>query len=260
MTAPIAATAIALVALTAAGAASAATGVGLAGERTLVMIDTATAEVTGQFDLPGEGRILGIDWRPADKSLYAVSDAGEILRVDLAAKTATAVATTATMLPLDGPVAMDFNPMADKLRLMSGTTNHRINPDTGETTVDGALHFDAAAEVGEAKPMIVATAYANSFGKPEATAQYNIDAGMGALVRQTAPNDGVLMPIGMLGIDPAETYAFDIATDAAGMNTGWLVADDMLHTVSLEDGSVTASWPLPEAAGGLRDLTILSEM
>lgn len=45
------------------------------------------------------------------------------------------------MLPLDGPVAMDFNPMADKLRLMSGTTNHRINTDTGETTVDGALHF-----------------------------------------------------------------------------------------------------------------------
>lgn len=29
--------------------------------------------------------------------------------------------------------------------------------------------------------MIVATAYANSFGKPEATAQYNIDAGHGAL-------------------------------------------------------------------------------
>ena len=180
--------------------------------------------------------------------------------MDLAAKTAETVATTATMLPLDGPVAMDFNPMADKLRLMSGVTNHRINPDTGETTVDGALHFDAEAEVGDAKPMIVATAYANSFGKPEATAQYNIDAGLRALVRQTKPNDGVLMPVGMLGIDPSETYAFDIATDAAGTNTGWLVAGDMLHTVSLEDGSVTASWPLPEAAGGLRDLTILSDM
>jgi plastocyanin len=47
---------------------------------------------------------------------------------------------------------------------------------------------------------------------------------------------------------------------AAGTNVGWLIADDVLHTVSLEDGSVTGSWPLPAAAGGVRDLTILSGM
>lgn len=246
--------------LVAAGAASAGTAVGLRGDSTLVTIDTATAAVSATAELQGVGRIAGIDWRPADTGLYAVTETGEILRVDLAGGSAQVVSTTATVLPIAGPVAMDFNPMADKLRLMSGLTNHRIDVATGETTVDGSLHFAPEAEVGDATPMIVATAYANSFGKPEATAQYNIDARMGALVRQTAPNDGVLMPIGMLGIAPSETYAFDIATDAAGVNTGWLIAGDMLHTVSLEDGSVTASWPLPEAAGGLRDLTILSDM
>lgn len=146
--------------------ATAGTAVGLTGDNKLVTIDTATATVTTAAELSGVSRIAGIDWRPADKSLYAVTESGEVLRVDLAAGSAKVVATTATMLPIAGPVAMDFNPMADKLRLMSGTTNHRINPDTGETTVDGALHFAPEAQVGEAMPMIVATAYANSFGKP----------------------------------------------------------------------------------------------
>jgi hypothetical protein len=170
------------------------------------------------------------------------------------------VASLDVPLPVAGPVAMDFNPAADRLRLMSGLVNHRVHPDTGATTVDGALHFAPEAGLDGVTPMIVATAYANAFGRPETTAQYNIDAGLGALVRQTAPNDGVLMPIGPLGIAPAESFGLDIATDAAGVNVAWLVAGDMLHTVSLEDGTVTASWPLPAEAQGARDLAILSHM
>lgn len=249
-----------IAALSAAAAATAAPAVGLVGERTLVTIDTATGEATATTDIVGPGRIAAIDWRPADKALYAVTDAGEILRVDLAAGTAETVAVTDTVLPMAGPVAMDFNPMADRLRLMSGLTNHRVVTDTGETMVDGALHFAPEADLDGTMPMIVATAYANSWGKPEATAQYNIDAGLNALVRQTAPNDGTLMPVGSLGIPASTTYALDIATDATGANTAWLVAGDMLHTVSLEDGSVTQSWPLPASAAGMRDITILSGM
>ena len=45
---------------------------------------------------------------------------------------ATALSTMNTALPMSGmPVIVDFNPMADKLRLMTGTTNHRVDVDTG---------------------------------------------------------------------------------------------------------------------------------
>jgi hypothetical protein len=86
----------------------------------------------------------------------------------------------------------------------------------------------------------VAAAYTNSYGKPEKTAMYNIDATIGALVQQTKPNDGTLKAIGKLGIDgkPA-TYAFDIQTTAEGKNTAWLAADKTLYTVDLETGKAT---------------------
>lgn len=247
-------------AFAAAGTALAATAVGLVDDRTLVVIDTTDASMTASFELAGTGRLFGIDWRPADGGLYAVTDAGEILRIDLDAGAAEVVATTDTILPVSGPVAMDFNPAADRLRLMSGVVNHRIHPDTGETTVDGDLYFAAGTGLAGQAPDIVATAYLNAFGKPEATAQYNIDATRNALMRQTAPNDGTIAPVGDLAIPAAQSYALDIATDADGTNTAWLVADGTLHTVSLEDGSVTASWPLPEAAAGIRDFTVMSDM
>ncbi len=246
--------------LASSGLALALPAIGLSGDRTLVMLDTDTPTEAKTVEIATEGRIAGIDWRPADGSLYAVTEAGEILQVDPMTGQALPVAATSVVLPLAGPVAMDFNPMADRLRLMSGTVNHRVHPDTGETTVDGALHFAPEADLDGTAPMIVATAYINSFGKPEATAQYNIDAGLNALVRQSVPNEGTLVPVGALGIPAAEVYALDIATDAQGGNTAWLVADGVLHTVSLEDGAVTASWPLAETAAGLRDFTVLSGM
>ena len=59
---------------------------------------------------------------------------------------------------------------------MTGTTNHRVNVETGEVTVDGGLAFEANdMHAGEA-PAIVAAAYINSYGKPETTAMFDIDA------------------------------------------------------------------------------------
>lgn len=244
-----------------AGSAAAAPAIGLVGDRTLVMIETETAALIGSIDLPGKGRLVGIDWRTADRNLYALTEAGEILRINFATHIAEPVLTAGQLLPMAEPVTMSFNPSIDRLRLVSGLSNRRIDVDTGEITIDAPLHFAPGADVGGATPNIVATAFSSGPGRqPAMAAQYGIDAGLGALVRQSRPSDGALYPVGLLGIAKAGRYAFDIAQDADGTPTAWLVADGILYTVSLEDGSVSKQQPLPGTAGRLRDLTILSDM
>lgn len=248
---------VALGATTVGGIAGAQPAIALTGARTLAVIDVETGQFMGGFNVPGTARLLAIDWRPADQRLYALAASGEILRVDLDALTAETVSTTSILLPEGGPVAMDFDPAEDMLRLTSGRKNHRVDPDTGEVAVEGDLQLSHDAD--GAAPMIVATAYSNASGAPVASVQYGVDAGLGALVR-TTPETGVATPIGRLGIAAAATYAFDIGTGPDGINTAWLAADGLLHTVSLEDGSVTATWALPAQAGEVRDIAILSHM
>ena len=98
------------------------------------------------------------------------------------------------------------------------------------------------------------------FGKPEKTAMFDIDTGMSALIQQTKPNDGVLATIGALGATLEGPIGFDVATTAEGVNTAWLAANGGLHTVDLDSGKITASWPLQGADAPLRDLTILPAM
>ena len=242
-------------------AAAAATGVGLTDDRTLVMFDTETLEVTGTMDVEGVDRLLGIDLRPSNNTLVGVTDAMRIVTIDTATGAATDLSTMDTPLEVgDMPVIVDFNPMADRLRFMTGTTNHRVNVDTGEVTVDGSLNWVAEDENSEASPMIAAAAYINSYGTPEATAMYNIDSGLGALLQQTAPNDGTLATIGMLNLEnPGEMMAFDVQTDAEGANMAWLVTNNTIHSVDLETGAATAAGEIA-ADGQIRDLAVLPAM
>lgn len=241
--------------------AAAETAVALTGDRTLLWIDTATATVTGSAEAQGVDRLLGIDLRPSDGKVYGVTADQTLVTIDPMTGETAEVSKFDTPLELtEGSVVVDFNPAADKLRFMSGTVNHRVDPATGAVTVDKPLAFVAEdMHAGEA-PMIVAAAYTNSHGKPEKTAMYDIDATIGGLIQQTAPNDGTLAAVGKLGIDAAETYAFDIATTADGTNTAWLVAGQNLHTVDLSTGAVSGTWALTGVEGAIRDITILPAM
>jgi hypothetical protein len=254
-------TAIALGLLSAAPAA-ADTVLGLTGDRTLVMIDTATAQVTGTMDIAVEGRVLGLDYRPNTREVIAVTEDFSVITIDTATGAVAPLVQMQMPLPIaaGASVIVDINPAADALRFMSGTVNHRVNLASGAVTVDGSLHFDAASAQASMVPMVAGTAYSNAFGRPEATAMYNIDAAMNALLRQTAPNDGTNVVIGALGASVARPLAFDIATDAGGLNTAWLAQGGMLHTISLETGAVTGSWEIGGLEGALRDMTVLPAM
>ncbi|WP_411028161.1 DUF4394 domain-containing protein [Shimia sp. FJ5] len=261
--------ALSIATLLASGAAALADGhgdhglmaIGLSGDKTLHKIDAKTATVKASMDVDGVDKLLGIDLRPATGQLIGVTAGFDIVEIDPMTGKAMVISTMDKELPImgDAPVIVDFNPKANKLRFMSGTTNHRVDIESGAVTVDGSLAFEEAdMHAGEA-PAIVAAAYINSYGKPDATAMYDIDSTIVALIQQTSPNDGTLAAIGKLGIDAADTYAFDIATNAEGENTAWLVASGMMHTVSLETGAVEESWEIKGADGvAVRDITFMT--
>lgn len=238
------------------GVAAAAPAIGLTGDKTLVMFDTATLAVSGTMEVSGVDRLHGIDVRPADGLLYGVTGDGRAVTIDTASGAATVKSTLSETLSEGVAASVDFNPVADRLRIVgSDGTNLRANVDDGAVTVDGKLAYDAAdMHAGEA-PNIVAVAYTNSVGKPEKTAMYDIDATIAGLIQQAPPNDGVLKAIGKLGVTGSDTWAFDISATADLQNTAWLIAGKTLHTVDLATGVATVVGDIE--GGALRDIAIL---
>ena len=235
---------------------------GLTDEKTLIMFDTATPAVSKTIEVTGVDKLVGVDFRPGNKTVMGVTSEHAIVSIDLETGAATEVAKMDKMLTLtEAPVVVDFNPMADRLRFMTGTTNHRVHPDTGAVTVDGTLAFEEGDMHKGETPDIVAAAYTNSIGKPEKTAMYNIDATIGALVQQTKPNDGTLKAIGKLGLtEKPATYAFDIQGEEGGKNTAFLVANNVLYTVNLETGAATEIGAISGLENEMRDIAVLPSM
>jgi hypothetical protein len=236
-------------------AAAAAPALGLTGDKTLVWFDTDKPAEAKTIELIGIDKLQGIDMRPGDKMVYGVAADGNLVTINLETGTTSVTAKLSTMLP-DGVMAsVDFNPMADKLRIMgSDGTNLRADPASGKVTTDGSLQFEAGDPSAAMKPAIIATAYINAFGKPEKTAMYDIDAS-GLFIQQTKPNDGTLKTIGKLGIDLGGTVAFDIQTTPDGTNTAWLVSGGTLYKIDMATGAAQKSAEGLDA--GMRDLTIL---
>ncbi|MBP1853166.1 DUF4394 domain-containing protein [Rhizobium halophytocola] len=248
-----------LTATLAASSALAAPALGLVGDRTLVMFDTDSPGTTSTVEISGVETLVGLDFRPATKTIVGVTSDHSIVTIDPESGAATQVAKMDTPLDIgDAPVIVNFNPAADRIRYMSGVTNHRVHPDTGAVTVDGSLAFEEMDMHKGETPNTVAAAYTNSTGKPEKTAMYNIDATIGALIQQTKPNDGTLKAIGKLGIEgkPA-SYAFDIQATGDSGNVAWLVADNGLYTVDLSTGKATSAGMIGGLDAPMKSITVM---
>jgi hypothetical protein len=256
MTRPALKTLLASAAVVAASSyALAAPAVGLKDDKTLVWFDTDKPAEMKTIEVTGVDRLLGIDLRPMDKMVYGLAGDGSLVTINLETGAATAVSKLDTMLPDGAKASVDFNPMADKLRVMgSDGTNLRADPASGKVTTDGSLAFEAGDANAEEKPNIVATAYINSYGKPEKTAMYDIDA-RGWFIQQTKPNDGTLKTIGELGVQLGDNVAFDVQTSAEGSNTAWLATGGVLYTINIETGAAEKAAEGIDAS--LRDLTVL---
>ena len=162
---------------------------------------------------PGE-RLVGMDLRPRTGQVFALGinsalDRGTLYRLEPQSMGTTAVATaigavgqiafvdnTGAALDLsDISVGLDFNPMADRVRVVDASgLNFRLNPDTG-APVDGdaamvGINSDAAISAPLAT-QLGGTAYTNNVNMPSATTQYTIDQQSAKLYVQNPPNSGV---------------------------------------------------------------------
>jgi hypothetical protein len=237
------------------GAQAAGWIVGLVDGKSIVTIDPATRKVTSKVAIKGAGPILGIDVRPADGMLYGVAGDGNIVTIDVKSGQATMKSKLSEMLKPGVTATIDFNPAADRLRLMgSDGASLRANVDDGKATVDGSHKYkDGDVNAGKT-PRVVAGAYSNSWKGTKATTLYNIDAATGALVTQAPPNDGVLNTIGSLGMAVNGPVTFNIVSVGEDKNDGWLTAGGALYKVDLKTGKATMVGKIEGLSGALTDI------
>jgi trimeric autotransporter adhesin len=215
--------------------------VALTANNSLVFFNSGGPEATDTLAVTGvDGTLLGIDYRPANGKLYALSSSNKVYTIDTGSGQATLASTLPTAFTGRARSGVDFNPLADRLRITgSNGQNFRVNVDTGAVTVDKNLAFVAGDTNQKITPSITASAYINNVAGTTSTLLYDIDAMLNALALQNPPNDGGLQTIGGLGIDFAAVGGFDIFTDTRGINTAYALSGSSLYTLDLGTGSAT---------------------
>jgi Domain of unknown function (DUF4394) len=248
-------------AASASAGAEAATLAALQDGKSIVWIDTDQKKVTGSVMLDGGASLIGFDVRPSDGKLYGVTPDGIVVTIDAKTGKWEKKSQLTEALPKDATFSVDFNPVADRLRILSSTgMSLRVNVEDGKAAVDGSLKY-AEADANKGKqPKVIAGAYSNSVAGTKETALYDIDAAAGAFVRQAPPNDGILNTIGKLGTMINGNVAFDIWSDGKGGNTGWLLAGDTLYMVDIATGATTSTGKVAGLKGKIGDIAILPAM
>ena len=239
----------------------AATLAALQDGQSIVWIDTDKMKAVGSVKLEGGARLIGMDVRPADNKLYGVTADGWIVTIDAGTGKWQQKSQITEKLPAGATFSVDFNPAADRLRVVSSTgMSLRINVEDGKTIVDGQLKYaDADANKGK-QPRVTAAAYSNSFAGTKETALYDVDAANGTFVRQAPPNDGILNTLGSLSVKTDGPVAFDIWSDGKGGNTGWLLAGGMLYSLDIANGGTKPVGKIAGVNGKITDIAILPAM
>lgn len=240
-----------------AGAASATELLALGADGKLFKVDVASLKVTGNMAVSGASDLRGLDVRPASGQIYLLGGTDQLYTLDAASGKATAGSKLKTALPGSGQAVVDFNPVADRLRLMSPDgTNLRVNVDTGEVAVDGKLAYATDGPHAGKQPQVVAGAYTNSYAGTQSTALYNIDLANSSLMLQNPPNDGVQQVVGKVA-DGLKAAAIDIASDGKGGNTAYVLTGKTLHQLDLASGKPTTLGDIANLPDGIIDIAVL---
>lgn len=183
--------------------------------------DTLNTNVALTGLLPGDS-VAGLDGRPADGRIYVLGKLGNIYTLNSSTGVLTfQVALTADPADATSPYAgltgtqfaTDFNPVADRLRVVSDSgQNLRINVATGLVITDGDIN-------GVPGAVITGAAYSNNFAGAVSTTLYVIDAAAGVLYIQAPPNNGTISSPVTLGVSGTTVNGFDI--DIASPERGY---------------------------------------
>ena len=149
-------------------------------------------------------KIVGLDFRPANGQLLAISNMSQLYSVNPSSGAVTAIGDPLMPAAMGTYIGFDFNPTVDRIRLVTDKgQNLRLHPDLGTVVaVDGSL--------SPGSPMASGAAYTKNFAGTTSTALFVVDAQNDMLYQVSPPNDGVLVEIGALGIDITDDNGFDV--------------------------------------------------
>jgi hypothetical protein len=150
-------------------------------------------------------------------------------------------------------IGMDFNPVADRVRVMSTSgQNVRLHPDTGAlAATDPAPFYAAGDRRAGVKPEVAAAAYTYNKKDDKLTTNFAIDRNGGFLVTMGSAegaqpvvsfNTGQLYTVGALGVTEMSDASMDIA-DVSGAAFAAVRlkshATTRLYSVDLQTGKGT---------------------
>jgi hypothetical protein len=221
------------------------------GTPTLIRFDSAApALVTIVGPVSGLGateQVLGLDYRPANGDLYAITSDDRLVRVDRHTAIATVISRTAISTPLSGDAfGFDFNPQIDRIRNVSDVgQNLVLNPNTGALQLVATPVFYPAGDPHEgATPNVVHHAYDNNNAAVTTTQLRAIDSDLDILVKQ-ANNAGTLTSVGDLGVDFSPIGGFDVSGatgNAYAISTTSILGvlgSSLVYSINLESGQAT---------------------
>jgi hypothetical protein len=260
-------------------------------------VPSTPAAITG---ITADETLVGIDVRPQNGGLYAlgvnaVANTATLYLLNPQSGSAAVVGTTSSQItfttdgatPVDLPdpavvgYGFDFNPAADRLRVVAGSLNFRVNPNTG-IPVDGNNGGGAVTGTNPDGPINGGTTTVdgagytnNSPNNGSITTLYTIDASTNSLFIQNPPNNGTqtlgqTISLGGNPLDFTANSGFDIApgvnapSSSAAVTTGSAAATLTvggtagLYQINLVNAQATLIGSLGSLA--VRDLAIWSPL
>ena len=234
-----------------------ATIIALTDSDQLLRFNSASPDsITASVPILGLGAtedVEGIDFRPANGLLYGVAVDGTTARLlTIDPLTGATAQIGATFAVTGSDFGVDFNPVADRLRVVSNTDlNLSINPNTGVATTQTSLN--------PGNPNVVGAAYTNSFPGTSSTSLFAIDSGSDTLATIAPPSAGTLTNVGALGVgDVTAATGFDIGQGTgesfAALTVG---ATTQLYSINLTTGAATALGNINAGTVSMRGLAVL---
>jgi hypothetical protein len=209
---------------------------------------SAPVAITG---LQAGEQVLGIDFRPLTRQLYALGSTSRLYTINLVTGAATAVNGPFTPALNGTAFGIDFNPLVDLLRVTSDfEQNLRLNPTTG-------LVAAVDTNLNPGNPNVVGSAYTNNFAGATTTTLYDIDSASDQLFTQNPPNNGTLNLVGNLGFDTSAQVGFDISRASSIAFASLTVSGtSSLFTINLATGAPTFIGTIGAGLTIIRDISV----
>lgn len=230
--------------------------------------DRLDSEVSVSGLASGES-LVQLAYRPANGLFYCLTSDERLCTVDPASGSVSLVSTQAFVEDGLPSAVIDFNPVADRLRVISGEQNLRVNPADGTlAATDTDLAYDEDDENADSTPKLAALAYDHNDAGASSTTLYGLDLNTQSLVRvgseggsPDSPNGGLLFTIAKTSVAFTANAALDIEPggDTAYAVLGANGVGAALYRLDLSDGSADLVGSIDDGDRTIISLAVATE-